>query len=253
MPCDFMFPGDTDPLGWGTGGSPQPTWTEQTSNNTPNDRRFVQSAGPFVLKPGAVNNITVGVVYARSSGGDPFESVEVLKRADDKAQALFENCFKVLDGPHAPDLEIQELENELILTLSNPVNSNNYKEQYQEFDPFIISSDPNADKFYRFQGYQIYQLASKDVSLSDIRNVTKARLVAQCDIKDNVADIINFEFSEDLGFSVPVKVVEASNEGIKHSFQINTDLFAQGSKKLVNFKRYLLHGYFLCAQQFQRL
>ena len=92
----------------------------------------MQSAGPFILKPGAVNNITVGVVYARSSGGDPFESVEVLKRADDKAQALFENCFKVLDGPHAPDLEIQELENELILTLSNPVNSNNYKEQYQE-------------------------------------------------------------------------------------------------------------------------
>src|SRR5690606_27647801 len=105
-------------------------WTEQTSNNPPNDRRFVQSAGPFVLKPGAINNITVGVVWARASAGDPFASVEVLRRADDKAQALFENCFKVLDAPHAPDLSVQELENELILMLSNPVTSNNYKEQY---------------------------------------------------------------------------------------------------------------------------
>jgi len=25
-----------------------PNWTEQTANNTPNDRRFVQSAGPFI-------------------------------------------------------------------------------------------------------------------------------------------------------------------------------------------------------------
>ncbi|MFN6014000.1 MAG: T9SS C-terminal target domain-containing protein, partial [Flavobacteriales bacterium] len=122
--CDFMFPGDTDPLGWGTNGVPQEPWTEITANNPPNDKRFVQSAGPFILKPGAVNNITVGVVWARANGGDPFESVEVLRRADDKAQALFENCFKVLEGPHAPDLSIQELENELILTLSNASNSN---------------------------------------------------------------------------------------------------------------------------------
>ena len=108
-----MFPGDTDPLGWGTDGIPQAPWTEQTSNNPPNDRRFVQSAGPFILKPGSVNNITVGVVWARATSGDPFASVEVLMRADDKAQALFENCFKVLEAPHAPDMEIQELENEL--------------------------------------------------------------------------------------------------------------------------------------------
>ena len=238
IPCDFMFPGTTDPLGWGTGGLPQPNWTEQTANNTPNDRRFVESAGPFVLKPGAVNNITVGVVWARSTGGDPFQSVETLRRADDKAQALFENCFKVMDAPHAPDLHIQEMNEELILTLSNAPNSNNFNEEYIEADPFIVSSDPNADKKFRFQGYQIFQLKSNQVSLSDLRNPEKARLVAQCDIKDSIKNIINFEFDEELGFSVPVEVVKAENKGIKHSFSINTDLFAQGQPKLVNFKRY---------------
>ena len=237
-PCEFIFPGTTDPLGWGTNGIPQANWTEQTANNTPNDRRFVESAGPFILKPGAVNNITVGVVWARSTGGDPFTSVETLRRADDKAQALFENCFKVLDAPHAPLLQIQELENEVILMLSNPTNSNNYQEKYIEEDPFIVANDPNADKSYRFQGYQIYQLKNNQISVSDLKDPTKARLVAQCDIKDDIEDIINFEFDEDLGFSVPVKMVSAQNEGIRHSFSVKTDLFAQGSSQLVNFKRY---------------
>ena len=238
VPCDFMFPGDTDPLGWGTGGVTQDPWTEYGSNNPPNDRRFVQSAGPFVLKPGAVNNITVGVVWARANGGDPFASVSVLQRADDKAQALFENCFKVLDGPHAPDLNIQELENELILTLSNPINSNNYNEAYEEFDPFIVAADPNADKSYRFQGYQIFQMRGKQYSLSDIGDPDKARLVAQCDIKDGVSRIINFEFDEDLSASVPVERVDGQDMGVRHSFSVKTDLFAQGTSQLVNFKRY---------------
>lgn len=238
VPCDFMFPGDTDPLGWGTGGLPQAPWTEVTANNPPNDKRFVQSAGPFVLKPGAVNNITVGVCWARSNGGTPFESVSYLQRADDKAQALFENCFKVLEGPHAPDLAIQELKNELILTISNPLNSNNYGEQYDEFDPFIVSSDANADKSYHFQGYQIFQLKAKQYSLSDIGDPDKARLVAQCDVKDGVGRIINFEFDEDLQASIPVEKVDGENKGIRHSFSVKKDLFAQGTTTLVNFKRY---------------
>jgi hypothetical protein len=233
-----MFPGNTDPLGWGTGGNPQPNWTEQTANNTPNDRRFVQSAGPFILKPGAVNNITVGVVWARSSAGDPFASVETLRRADDKAQALFENCFKVLDGPHAPEVQAQELANEVILMLSNPVNSNNYKEEYVEFDPFIVAADPNADKTYNFQGYQIFQLANSKVSSSELQDPDQARLVAQCDIKDGIGKIINFEFSDELGASIPVQRVNGEDKGIQHSFRIQTDQFAQGDKKLVNFKRY---------------
>ena len=237
-PCDFMFPGDTDPLGWGTGGYPQEPWTEQSSNNTPNDRRFVQSAGPFVLMPGSVNNITVGIVWARSNGGDPFASVEVLRKADDKAQALFENCFKILEGPHAPDLMIQELENELILTLSNNSSSNNYQEGYTEFDPFIVADDPDADKYYRFQGYQVFQLVDNEVSLSELNDPRKARLVAQCDKKDGVGRLINFEFDDGLGASIPTEMVDGDDQGIKHSFKVTEDKFAQGSPTLVNHKPY---------------
>jgi hypothetical protein len=94
--CDFMFPGDSDPTNWGTKGNPpnvSGNWTEETAGNVAFDRRFAQSAGPFTLQPGACNNITVGVVWARATSGGPFASVQLIRKADDKAQALFENCF----------------------------------------------------------------------------------------------------------------------------------------------------------------
>jgi len=85
--CDFMFPGDTDP-------NFSETWNETTAGNMPSDRRFLQSAGPFTLQPGAVNYITVGVVWARGDDG-PLSSVEEMKEADIMAQDLFDNCFDI--------------------------------------------------------------------------------------------------------------------------------------------------------------
>jgi hypothetical protein len=238
IPSDYMFPGDSDPLFWSTGGvNPTFNWDESTNNNPSGDRRFVQSAGPFTLRPGAVNNITVGIVYGRGTDGDLFSSVNAMKRADTKAQALFDACFKILSPPDAPKLTIQELENELILILENPASSNNYREAYAEVDEINIP-DPTVDRVYRFEGYQIFQLKSADVSVADINDPNKARLVAQCDIKNDVDRIINFEFDEALGFSVPVEKVDGTNTGIKHSFQLKEDAFAQGDRRLINHKTY---------------
>ncbi|MCH2225661.1 MAG: T9SS type A sorting domain-containing protein [Crocinitomicaceae bacterium] len=237
---NYMFPGESDPIGWGTAGFPQSTWTEQTAGNLPYDRRFAQSSGPFVLKPGAVNNITYGIVWARSNSGDPFESVKELRKADDKAQALFDNCFKVLEGPHAPTLSIQEMENELILTIYNDVTSNNVNEDYAEVDPFIVNVDnnPNFDNSYRFQGYQVYQLYDETVSPTDLDNVELARLVFQSDIKDNISKLVNYKFDSDVGVSVPQLKVDGLNSGVRHSFSITEDEFATGDRRLVNFKKY---------------
>ncbi|RLD44619.1 MAG: T9SS C-terminal target domain-containing protein, partial [Bacteroidetes bacterium] len=95
--CDFMFPDLTDDCNWGTGGVvPNPKkWTEETAGNAPYDRRFMQSAGEFTLESGAINYITVGIPWARAGAGGPFASVNLLRKIDDKAQALFDNCFKV--------------------------------------------------------------------------------------------------------------------------------------------------------------
>lgn len=283
--CDFMFPGMTDVCNWGTGGvDPNPIqygadgWTEANVGNAPYDRRFMQSAGPFTLKPGSVNYITVGIPWARASQGGAQASVELLKLADDKCQSLFENCFKTLDGPDAPDVTIRELENELILYLSNnDRNSNNYHETYVELDPQITKTlqtnsyinqadtvyafDENGDSLmvinehlvpvtyidtltseqrsYHFEGYQIYQLANGSVSVTDLNDANKAILVAQCDVQNGAGQLINWLYNDALGTSVATEMVNGSDAGISHSFRITEDKFATGTNKnLVNHKEY---------------
>ncbi|QQR94528.1 MAG: hypothetical protein IPJ93_12000 [Bacteroidota bacterium] len=72
-PTNFMFPAQQI-LHF-----PGNNWTEATANNTPFDRRFLQSAGKFTLQPGAVNYITTGMVWARTNNGGPLASVDLLK------------------------------------------------------------------------------------------------------------------------------------------------------------------------------
>src|SRR5690606_27260261 len=223
-------PGDTDPVNWGTYGIDprQDAWSEFEEGNDAGDRRFVQSAGPFTLTPGDFNNITVGVVWARANSGGPFASVQLLRQVDDKAQALFDNCFRILDGPDAPDLTYQELDKEIILYLTNDVpTSNNFNEMYEEFDPtippFTIEIDeegnevgvtPN-DQFYHFEGYQIYQLRNESVGVQDIGDDNLARLAFQVDTRNGITKLINYEYDQDLELPVPQLMADGANEGLK--------------------------------------
>jgi len=283
--CDFMFPAMTDVCNWGTRGvDPNPSqygadgWTEANVGNAPYDRRFMQSAGPFTLKPGSVNYITVGIPWARAAQGGAQASVELLKRADDKCQSLFENCFKTLDGPDAPDVTIRELENELILYISNnDPRKNNYHETYTEVDPQIprtletsklveyidsvhthtstgadttiavhsyqtvtaIDTLSQDQRSYVFEGYMIYQLANSSVSVTDLDDANKALLVAQCDIQNGVGQLINWVYNDAIGTAVATEMVNGSDLGISHSFRITEDKFATGTnRKLVNHKEY---------------
>jgi hypothetical protein len=248
VPCNFMFPGTSDPQGWGTNHIPQPSWTESSAGNTPGDRRFMQSAGSFTLQPGAVNYITTGIVWARATSGGPLGSVALLRLVDDKAQALFDNCFKVLNGPTAPDLTVVELDRQLVIRLSNqpaPL-SNNYLENYAELDPQIQAIDTFSvpavaaaikDSF-KFEGYQIFQLHDANVSSSDLDNIDKSRLVAQCDVKNGVSRIVNYVPNPDLGGTVPQEMVVGADKGIQHSFSITEDAFAIADRKLVNQRTY---------------
>ncbi len=243
--ADFMFPADSDPIGWGTYGDPQPEWTEVTAGNPPADRRFVQSSGPFTLAPGAVNNITVGVVWSRAITGGANASVQKLLVDDQKTQALFDACFQLLDGPDAPSVEVVELDKELILLIDNVTTSNNYQEAYAEVDPFIVAPDSLspaeqiAYKTYRFQGYQVFQLKDASVSASDIYDDTKARLIFQSDVKDSIADLTNYIFNQELGAEEALpRVTNAANDGIKKSIRITSDVFAEGNNTLVNHKTY---------------
>lgn len=244
VPTNYMFPGNSDPVGWATGGVVQSPWTEENAGNFPADRRLFQSAGPFTLEPGAFNNITVGVVWARASTGGPFASVELLRQADDKAQALFDNCFQLLDGPDAPQLTMQELDRELILYIHNP-SGNNVGEGYHQVDPIIPESylGPDTqlvfpDREYRFQGYKVFQVKDAAVSVDQVSDVNLARLVFQSDINDGIGQLVNWINNDQIGLPVPTEMVNGSDDGILHSLRITEDRFAQGDVRLVNFRTY---------------
>jgi len=248
--CDFMFPGDSDPKFYGTKGTSVPSWTEVSAGNLPADRRFIQSAGPFTLEPGAVNYITTGVVWSRASAGGRLASLNALKLADDAAQGLFNSNFVNLRGPDNPDVSIRALDREVILNLSNDnPRSNNYLEQYKERDSYV---DNSTDTMYSFQGYIILQLKNP-TSTNFINEITKeidptkAKVVAQCDIKDDISTLINHYYDPGKrtytsASCVPVSEIKENdyfNKGIQHSFRVNKDLFATGSdQSLINNKTY---------------
>ncbi len=237
VPTKYVYPADTYTSG-PCGAAP---WSELTAGNTPNDRRFMQSSGPFSLKPGAVNYITFGLPWARTTSTDASASIPLLKIADDKAQALFDNCFKVLSGPEAPDMTIQELNNELILYFSNKPSSNNYLNQYNEKDVAIIV-DPThytPDNFYRFEGFKVYQLKNISVSQEDLVDPSKAKLVFQCDINNGIKRLINFEFDATTGGDIPKVKVEGQDNGLQSTFRFASDQFSLTSdKKVINNKEY---------------
>jgi len=242
--ANFMFPGTTDQeYGWGVGGSPSAPvqtdpWDEVSAGNSPSDRRFLQSAGPFTLEPGQINVVTIGVVWCRAGSGGATGSIACLKAADDLAQELFDREFKDFNGPNPPTVDVVELDQEVVLSLSpseffiDGVKMNT--ESYFENDESCKECD---DAAYRFQGYIVYQLKDESVSSGDIGNPDLVREVAQCDLQDGVSSLINYSALDGFEGQVGVEMVEGEDNGVFHTISIKDDLFNSG-KLITNNKEY---------------
>jgi hypothetical protein len=247
----FVFTGEPD-------GSGPDQWSECVCQNPPYDRRFIHSAGPFVLYPGNVNDITIGAVWVSDVGGCPNTSFKKIRLADDQAQALFDNNFKTIEGPEAPLLTVRELDRKLVFYLSNPVFSTNFLEKFG----YAIDSSKyrvrslkaknagSADTLYKFEGYRVFQLKNKDISISQIFNERGevnndlAVEVFQTDIKNGISQVtnwvkdINIKNCTDTCWYPSIKV-NGKDSGIIHSFEITQDKFATGNdQRIVNYKNY---------------
>lgn len=216
-------------------------WTMCSANLPCGDRRTIQASGAFKLKPGAINELIVGVPFVADQAY-PCPDIRRLQEADDIAQALFDNCFKIFDGPDAPDVHFVELNQEIVAVLTNAPESNNANELYQEKGLKIPASA--KDSVYRFQGYKLYQLHDANVGVADLENPEKSRLIGQVDIQDTVSKIYNWLPTPDPNFGgrtiyTPVLRVEGENQGVRHTFRIKEDRFATTEdKRLVNHKKY---------------
>lgn len=244
VPTSYVYPSDT----YTTGPCGSATWDD---TGVPGDRRFMQSSGPFTLAPGAVNYVTFGLPWARTTAANsPKSSIPLLKIADDKAQALFDNCFKVLSGPEAPDMTIQEMSNELIIYFTNKPASNNYLNQYLEKDVSIIVDSTHyypVDKYYHMEGFKVYQLKNESVLQEELHDQSKAKLVFSCDINNGVQRLINYEYDPATGGDVAIDKTEGQtsfDKGLQSTFHFTQDQFSLASdKKVINNKQY----YFFCV------
>jgi hypothetical protein len=220
-------------------------WSMCTANLALGDRRTIQASGPFRLDPGAFNELIIGVVWVPDLATYPCPDLTSLIRADVKAQALFDACFDILDGPDAPDLGVIELDREVIFTFSNDtITSNNKFLSYSERGLDIPKGE--ADTTYDFEGYRLYQLAGPDVDPQadgTLENVELARPVLQVDIRNNVSTIWNWEaqadpFEPSQQIYTPTLMVEGNNDGITNSFVVQNDAFGSSGERLVNHTRY---------------
>ncbi len=217
-------------------------WSMCTASLSEGDRRTIQASGPFRLDPGATNELIIGVVWVADQVY-PCPSIRRLQEADDIAQALFDNCFDITDGPDAPDIDIIELDRELILVLTNDTTtSNNAFEAYAEVG---LEIPPLADdSLYRFEGYKIYQLNGPNIGLSpeNVNDPSRARLIFQVDIENGVQKIFNWSPATDAPveetYYVPELRVDGRDNGIRHTFRVTEDAFADEDRRLVNHKKY---------------
>ncbi|HEX2617449.1 MAG TPA: T9SS type A sorting domain-containing protein [Flavobacteriales bacterium] len=92
----YIFPNDSDPLGVGSEGEPQPAWVESAQVSP--DRRILGNMGPFSLDAGEEDEIVVAYVYARA--GNRLASLAALKQTVDSVRAFAEATPEVL-GPVA--------------------------------------------------------------------------------------------------------------------------------------------------------
>lgn len=124
----FMFPGDSDPLGYGTGGVPAPTWTEQTAGNVPLDRRFLLSSGPFTFNAEDTIHVHYGALWARDTiSQEVYASNEALYDVTDMCQQAFDSNFE--NQPCCPPVA------DIHLFQSGP-------------DLFFFSAIDNADEYF---------------------------------------------------------------------------------------------------------
>ncbi|TVQ42882.1 MAG: T9SS C-terminal target domain-containing protein [Saprospirales bacterium] len=127
-------------------------------------------------------------------------------------------------GPDAPDLKAISFDQKIVIVLENPEKSNNRNLDYEEEIELDFDLEGEYDMFYRFEGYQLFQLrdASIDLTLENLLNPLNARQVFQSDLQNDIVTAFNWHavddpYSDDTLY-VPVLKVEGENIGVKQSF-----------------------------------
>lgn len=141
--CKYLYPGNTDPYGYGLGGScNNPValpgsygttgWTEAQANNPPSDRRFMTNVGKFTMQPGGRYDLDYALVLSQDSANcDSNNTCIIPKGTQDNIRV--KRWFNNNSAPSCLNLSTVGIKKnatpELNLNLyPNPANTNVYVE-----------------------------------------------------------------------------------------------------------------------------
>ena len=174
------------------------------TDEAPEDKRFVQVAGPFDLAPGDTARVVVAIMVAQTR--------EKLLALDDLAQSIYDYNYFLPFPPKAPQLHATELDRKVILTWDDSPET--WKDPFGELasDPTSIFYDPDYLP-NDFQGYRVYR------STSGISGSWE--MLAEYDKKDGYTVRVDSTVYKD-GTKWPYEVHIGNDTGLKHSFVDST-------------------------------
>lgn len=119
---------------------------------SPNDKRFLQSTGPFNLAPGEITTITIAVMAAPSNPVAGVGELYQLGLTSAAAQAAYDNFWIMPEAPPSPNLTLIPGEGRITLIWDDVAEN--------AADGFYTLAATLRNPFYRqydFQGYKIYR------------------------------------------------------------------------------------------------
>ena len=155
----------------------------------------------------------------RAKAGDQFASIATGIIADDKAQVLFDNDFKLANGPDPVTAVLTPSDKKIIMTLEDT-------DKTEKYNKFELDNEDLISYKYKFQGYRVFQMKDGSVSAADIGDISKVAEIAQFDIFDSITGIVNKKFDPLSNNVNGVLEVDGEDAGIKHVFEVTTDAFA---------------------------
>ncbi|MBI5868822.1 MAG: hypothetical protein HZB43_11150 [candidate division Zixibacteria bacterium] len=165
-------------------------------DDTPADRRFMQSAGPFTMAPGDTQEVVMGIIVGQ--GSDRLTSITALKFYDDFAQTAFNLNFDLPTPPAVPVLQSQVLNGQVVLEWGN------------------VSELTPGD--FPFQGYNVWQSADG----------SHWKLIATYDVADGAAIIFDNVFDVETGVVINRPVQFGSDIGVRRYYVANEDKILGG-------------------------
>ena len=175
--------------------------------HSPGDRRIGMASGPFNMAYGDTQEIVVAEILAGGTAGiDRLTAITVLKDYDIAAQFAYDNFFNLPKAPQQPKVVYSGLDNEIILSWGGDADVVALTEGYSKLG-------------YEFEGYNVYQLPTRNSLPS------QAKRVATFDVVNDVKIIIDKAFDPVAGVPVDQVVAMGSDSGIKRYVDIKTDAF----------------------------